>query len=133
MEHNTFRRSDKPYDIRERLLLFACAVVRTSKKLQGRDDGIASSLAVQLANAAVNAAANAEEADDASSRRDFLAKERIVLRELKEARLRLQVLRTSELLDQSGDPLIQEAVELVRIVATIIRNSERGSGPPSDT
>jgi four helix bundle protein len=75
-------------------------------------------------DAAVSAAANAEEADDGSSRRDFLAKERIALRELKEARLRLRVLRDADLMDASGDPLIQEATELVKIVATIIRNAQ---------
>jgi len=67
-----------------------------------------------------------------SSRRDFRAKERIVLRELKEARLRLRVLRSSELVDQSVDPLIKEVGKLVRIVATILKNSERGTDDPSD-
>ena len=132
MRHNSDHPDGKPYDIRERLFLFACDVVRTSQKLRTRQDEIASSLAIQLANAAVNAAANAEEADDGSSRRDFRAKERIVLRELKEARLRLRVLRNSELMDQSIDPLIKEVGELVRIVATILKNSERGMGPPSE-
>lgn len=132
MRHNSDHAAGKPYDIRERLFLFACDVVRTSQKLRTRQDEIASSLAIQLANAAVNAAANAEEADDGSSRRDFRAKERIVLRELKEARLRLRVLRNSELMDQSIDPLIKEVGELVRIVATILKNSERGVGPPSE-
>ena len=132
MKHKTDVPGDKPYNIRQRLFLFACDVVRTSQKLRTLHDEIATSLAVQLANAAVNAAANAEEADDGSSRRDFRAKERIVLRELKEARLRLRVLRSSELVDQSVDPLIKEVGELVRIVATILKNSERGTDDPSD-
>jgi four helix bundle protein len=37
---------------------------------------------LQLVAAAVSAAANAEEADDASSNKDFRAKERICLREI---------------------------------------------------
>jgi four helix bundle protein len=52
----------------------------------------------QLVAAAVSAASNLEESDDASSDKDFRAKERIVLRELKEAKLRLRVLLAVNLL-----------------------------------
>ena len=114
----------KPYNIRKRLFLFACDVVRVSQKVQ-RDRGTAAALSEQLATAAVSAAANAEEADDGSSRRDFVAKERIVLRELKETRLRLRVLRETGVVVESVDPLLAEADELVRIVSTIVRNAQR--------
>ncbi len=116
--------SEKPYDIRERLFLFACEVVRIAQKLHTRGR-IAGGLSVQLVDAAVSAAANAEEADDGSSDKDFRAKERICLREVKEARLRLRVLRETGFLDASHDALIQESRELVLIVATIIRNNAR--------
>lgn len=115
----------KPYDIRERLFLFACDVVRIAQKLHTRGP-IAGALSIQVVQAAVSAAANAEEADDGSSARDFRAKERICLRELKETRLRLRVLRASSFLQSTDDSVIQEAGELVRIVSTIIRNSEQG-------
>src|SRR6185503_6517342 len=90
----------KPYEIRERLFLFACDVVRVARKLQtgGR---VSSAVSEQLASAAVSAAANAEEADDGSSRRDFLAKEKIVLREVKESRVRLRVFRATDVLGPS--------------------------------
>jgi four helix bundle protein len=125
MEHAAAPQSPKPYGIRERLFLFACEVVRSAQNLQTRGP-IAGALSAQVVNAAVSAASNAEEADDGSSRRDFLAKERICLRELKETRLRLRVLREAGFLDASQDPLLQESAELVRIVATIIRKSEQG-------
>jgi four helix bundle protein len=127
MEHTNAPKPRKPYEIRERLFVFACDVVRMSQKLHTRNR-LAASLCVQLMDAAVSAAANAEEADDGSSRRDFLAKERITLRELKEARLRLRVLKGADMMDESGNALIQESDELVRIVATIIRNAQ----PPPD-
>jgi four helix bundle protein len=123
MKHTNNEKPRKPYEIRERLFVFACDVVRMSQKLHTRGR-IAGSLCIQLVDAAVSAAANAEEADDGSSRRDFLAKERITLREQKEARLRLRVLRATDLMDATGDPLVQESVELVKIVATIIRNAQ---------
>ena len=74
-------------------------------------------------NAAVNAASNLEEADDGSSRRDFRATDRIALREIKDTRLRLRILRATGYLTDRDDPLIQESLELVKIVATMIRNS----------
>jgi len=117
-------KSPKPYDIRERSMLFACDVVRIVQELQQRGR-IASELSIQLLNAAVNAAANLEEADDGSSPRDFRAKDRIALRELKESRLRLRILRLTGYLKPKDDLVIQESVELVNIVATIIRNSQR--------
>jgi four helix bundle protein len=118
--------SAKPYDIRERLFLFASDVTEVVQKVHTLNRTL-SELSAQLVKAAVSAAANAEEADDGSSRRDFLAKERICLRELKESRLRLRVLRRAKLLDARADTLIQESHELVCIVATIIRNADRNS------
>ena len=121
MSDNLKVRPRKPFDIRERLFLFACDVVDAAQKLHTRGP-IAGSLSIQLVSAAVSAAANAEEADDASSRKDFRAKERICLREIKEARLRLRVLRASGFLDASHDRLLDESNELRLIVSTIIRN-----------
>src|SRR5687768_4717576 len=115
----------KPYNIRERLFVFACDVVRAAQKLQTQGP-IAVALSVQLVNAAGSAAANAEEADDGSSSRDFIAKERICLRELKEARVRLRVLSNTGYLGASARSLIQENQELILIVAAIIRNAGRG-------
>jgi hypothetical protein len=48
----------------------------------------------------------------------------IALCELKEARMRMQMLRRCDLLSAVHDPMINESDELVRIVATVIRKSE---------
>ena len=47
----------------------------------------------------------------------------IALRELKEARLRMQMLRRCNLLTAEHDPVINETAELVKTVANIIHNS----------
>lgn len=124
MSDNEQRTKHKPFDIRERLFVFACDVIDVAQKLHTRGP-IAGSLSIQLVSAAVSAASNAEEADDGSSSKDFRAKERICLREIKEARLRLRVLRATGLLEPSEDHLLQESNELRLIVSTIIRNSQR--------
>jgi four helix bundle protein len=72
--------------------------------------------------AGTSAGANYEEANDGTGPRDALAKTLIVLRELKEVRWRLRVLRATGFLHPSHDSVIRESDELVRIVATIVRN-----------
>ena len=85
---------------------------------------IAAALSYQVLKSGTSAGANYEEADAGSSRRGTLAKRRIVLRELKETLFRLRVLRHTGCLLPEQDPVIQEALELTKIVAKVIRNSE---------
>jgi four helix bundle protein len=116
----------KPYDLRERLFEFACLIVRVVQFLHTRGP-IASALSYQWLRCGTSAGSNYEEADDGSNDRDVIAKQKITLRELKEARFRLRVLRRCQLLTEAQDPVIVETDELVRIVATVIRNAEQRS------
>jgi four helix bundle protein len=118
---------EKPYDLRERLFRYACLVVRMVQFLHTRGP-IARALSEQLLKSGTSAGANYEEADDGSSPSDKLAKTRIVLRELKESRFRLRVLRESGFLTAIHDPVIAETTELVKILATIVRNSKSDQG-----
>jgi len=43
---------------------------------------------------------------------------------LKEARIRMRMLRSTGLLAAEHDPVIDESDELIRILATVIRKSE---------
>ena len=92
MENSDWNVDKKPYDLRERLFLFACLIVRVVQFLHSRGP-IAVALSYQILKSGTSAGANYEEADDGSSDRDTLAKRKIVLRELKETRFRLRVLR----------------------------------------
>ena len=47
-----------------------------------------------------------------------------MLRELKESRFRLRVLRKTGILTAQQDPVIVESEELVKILATVIRKSD---------
>ena len=84
-------------------------------------------LSDQILKAGTSAAANYEESDDGTSSRDKAAKRRIALRELKEVRMRMRMLRRCDFLTAEHDPVIKESDELVRIVATVIRKAENGS------
>jgi four helix bundle protein len=119
--------SGKPYDIHERLLEFACEIVRAAQFLHTRGP-IGRALSYQLLSAGTSTGANAEEADGASSHDDFIAKTRIALKEAKETRFRLRVCRRAGLLDANFDSLVKESDELVRILGKIVHNALRNKG-----
>jgi four helix bundle protein len=116
--------SGKPYDLHERLLLFACDIVSAVQFLHKRG-AIARALSYQLLSAGTSVGSNYEESDGASSAADFIAKNRIALKEAKESRFRLRVCRQCQLLDASFDPLIRESDEVVRILGKIVHNAAR--------
>jgi|SRR5690242_14922994 len=122
MKQSDWSIREKPYDLRERLVNFAAICVRLVQYLHTKGP-IAAELSKQILTASNSAGANYEEADDGSSARDKLAKRRIALREIKETHFRLRVLRNSGLLSEEHDPVIQESLELKRILAKIVLNS----------
>jgi four helix bundle protein len=89
---------------------------------------VAIALSAQILKCGTSSGANYEEADDGSSDRDSLAKKKIALRETKESRFRLRLIRRAGFLKAEHDPVIHESDELVKILSTIIRNeSEDGA------
>jgi four helix bundle protein len=122
MNQHKLTTSGKPYDLHERLLVFACDIVACTQFLHRRGP-IARALSYQLIAAGTSVGSNYEEADGASSHDDFLAKCRIALKEAKEARFRLRVCRRCNLLDASYDPLVQESDELVRILGKLVHTA----------
>jgi len=123
MTHQDTTPSGKPYDLHDRLLLFACDVVRAVQFLHTRGP-VGRAISYQLLDAGTSVGANYEEADGASSVADFLAKTRIALKEAKETRFRLRVCRQADLLGASFDPLVRESDEVVRILAAIVRRRQ---------
>jgi hypothetical protein len=66
MDNNDWTIRQKPYDLRERLFLFACLIVRVVRFLHTRGS-IATALSYQILKSGTSAGANYEEADDGSS------------------------------------------------------------------
>ena len=128
---------DKPFDLKERFLLYGCLIVRVVQFLHTRGP-IPKALSYQILKSGTSAGANYEEADGGSSPKDKLAKRKIALGELMETRFRLRVLRKCQFLTAAQDPVLQETTELIRIVATMIRQGSPGtnnsdSGPTNRT
>jgi four helix bundle protein len=110
--------------LQARVFKFGCAVIACCP--QRIHDIARRELWRQLVKAATSVSANIEEADEASSEADFVAKMKIALREAKESRLLIRFLTECKLaeyrrLQRSED----EARQLAAIFATIIINVKR--------
>ena len=116
------------YDFRVRTFAFACQVVEFCKRLY-EQGGVARQMAPQLVNCATSVAAMLEEARGAESRRDFISKCSIGLKEVRESHVRLRVCHRTAL----GPPaqaavLVDESRQIASIIGAIVRNSRRNAG-----
>ena len=121
---------EKPYDIRERARLFADDVFAFCHRLRAKR-GDCRSMADQLADASGSVGANLAEAKYAQTKKDFIHKNSVALKEANESKYWLQRAWTAEkTLQKSAEPLIQEASELIKIVTSILvtarSNNDRG-------
>ena len=115
-------------DIQERTLDYGVRAVRLFQALRLETDDASRIVGRQFLRAATSVGANVAEAQSAESKRDFVHKLHI---SLKEARESLYWLR---LMDRSGlaDPdrlalLLGETDELIAILVTIIRSARRNA------
>jgi four helix bundle protein len=115
----------RTYDLEERLLEFATQIIRLINELPSSRAG--NHVAGQLLRASTSPLANHGEAQSAESRADFLHKLHVCLKELRETRRWLRLVRHVPLLDPplSVDPLLTEVDELIRIFAGSIRTARR--------
>src|SRR5437762_10961543 len=110
-----------PQPLGERTFLFACDIVRFCRRLS-TEPGVVRQIAWQLADAGTSVAANYEEAKGSYSRREFAAKNCIVLKEARESRLWLRIILSCGLASiPETQPLYNEANELVGIFTTGVR------------
>jgi four helix bundle protein len=114
-------------DIAERLIGFAVQVIKVVDSLPDTPTG--KHLANQLLRSATSPGANYEEARGAESKRDFLHKLGISLKELQESRYWLKVILQSGLTTKVPiERVVQEAEELVRIIGTSQRTARTNCG-----
>jgi four helix bundle protein len=118
----------KPDELSERLLNLAVRIGKVVDALP--DSRLGKHIAGQLVRSGTAPAPNYEEACAAESRRDFIHKVRISLKELRETRCWIKLIMRSELLPEARmSELASEADELCRILGqslvTARKNEER--------
>jgi four helix bundle protein len=101
--------------LERRLVEFSVAIIKLSSRLRGTQ--VALDLAGQITRSATSAALNYGEAQGAESRRDFVHKVGIVLKELRETYINLQILSGSGFVprDCNIHPLLDENNQLISI------------------
>jgi four helix bundle protein len=106
-------------NLTERLLDFAAEIIKLLNILP--KTSVCKYISVQLMRSGTSPGANYEEACGAESRADFIHKMGIVLKELKESRFWLRLIKRTKLIrDQRIDSFIQECQELCAITAKSI-------------
>ena len=116
--------SKKPYDLRERAFLYACEIVAFTRRVAERDH-VLRHLAWQLVDAGGSVGANLEEGVGGRTKRDFIAKHFIALKESREARFWLRLIAACEpRFKSSALPLIQESNELIAILTASVKTAQ---------
>jgi four helix bundle protein len=120
--------AERAYDLEDRLVALVGVTCRIVTELP--PDRVAGHIAGQLTRCSTSPAANYAEARGAESRRDFVHKMKVCLKELRETMVWLKLLRTLEI---RGPAAVEEAIaetdELIAIfvtgIATARRNTKR--------
>jgi four helix bundle protein len=117
----------REYNLEERLVDIAVAVIRLVDSLPNTK--AANHLGGQLLRSGTSPALNYGEAQSSESRKDFVHKFKIILKELRESLVCLKILRKSNLFDASEtlDRLSRECNELVSIFVKSIETAEKNN------
>ena len=120
-------RTQRKYDLQDRLLNFAVEVIELTQILP--NTRAANHIAGQLLRSGTSPYGNHGELESAESRKDFIHKLRICLKELRETRRWLRLLgRLKKIKAPATLPeCLNEAEELIRIFVASIRTSERNN------
>jgi four helix bundle protein len=112
-------------DIRNRAFEFACQIVSYCDDLM-KLGGVGRILAPQMLRCGTSIGANLEEARGGESRRDFISKCSIALKEARESLFRLRVADRCQLgSNGKAAALAKEADEIAAIIGAIVRNARR--------
>lgn len=118
----------RSYDLEGRLVSLAAVVCRVAASV--RSDWLGSHVAGQLIRCGTSPAANYAEARSAESKRDFVHKMKVCLKELRETMVWLKLLRELGIRTAAGvDDAIQESDELIAIFVASIATAQGKKKP----
>ena len=114
----------KKFDLEDRFIDFA---IRISNVVDEIDDSkLGTNIAGQLIRSASSPALNYGEAQSAESRKDFVHKMKIILKELKESRICLKIIERKPLITNTKKlvPIMKETEELIAIIYKSIETAK---------
>lgn len=112
-------------DLEERLIDFAVLIIEISKLLP--NTRIGNHLAGQLVRSGTSPALNYGEAQSAESRKDFIQKIKVVLKELRETLICLKIILRAKLIksDEIIETGINESNELISIFVKSVETAQK--------
>ena len=117
-------KNSQSFDLEDRLVEFAARCIKVSDALPSTKAG--QHLAGQLCRSGSSPALNYGEAQGAESRKDFVHKMSISLKELRESLICLKIIIKAELVEPGKlQPLAEEADELISIFVTSIKTAKK--------
>ncbi|MFN8350821.1 MAG: four helix bundle protein [Flavobacteriales bacterium] len=122
--------NERVFDLQERLEDFAVMIIRTTDTLPGTPAGRL--LADQLLRSGTSPALHYGEAQGAESKRDFIHKMKVALKELREAQAAIRIIQKAGLGPDAptNARVLKECSELVAIFQTSVNTAERNQGRP---
>ncbi|WP_248602799.1 MULTISPECIES: four helix bundle protein [Algoriphagus] len=118
---------ERKYDLEERLINFAASIIAFTDSMVNSKAG--NHLANQLLRSGTSPALNYGEAQSGESRKDFIHKLKIVLKELRETRVAIKIIDKSILHLDKGEiiKLLNECNQLISIFVKSIETAERNN------
>jgi len=118
-------KSEKKFDLEERLINFSVRIINLVEALPNTRAG--NHIAGQLVRSGTAPAPNYGEAQSAESRKDFIHKIKISLKELRETKIWLKIIEHKKFA-RNLKALIGECDELISIFVTSVRTAEKNKG-----
>jgi len=123
---NAQRKTNPRFNLEDRLLEFSARIIRLVDALP--NTRAANHLAGQILRSGTSPYGNHGEVEAAESRKDFVHKLKVCLKELKETRRWLRLVKQSKMLPEKNMVLIlAESEELIRIFFARVRTAEKNS------
>lgn len=115
-----------PREIGERTLDYGVRAVRLFRVLQATPDRAGWIVGRQFLRAATSVGANVAEAQSGESRKDFVHKLHVALKEARESLYWLRLMERAQMLsDHRLSPLLGETDEIIAVLVAIIRSARR--------
>ncbi|TVR16487.1 MAG: four helix bundle protein [Balneolaceae bacterium] len=120
---------ERVYDLEERLIQFGVSIIELAEAMNKRRYA-AIHLSKQLIRSGTSPGIHYGEAQAAESRKDFVHKMKVILKELRESRGNLIMSQRASLItsDRTTDSVIDECNQLIAIFTKSIQTAEKGKG-----
>jgi four helix bundle protein len=124
--------ADKKFDLEDRLIEFAVLVIKIAENLKNSRAG--NHISGQLVRSGTSPALNYGEAQSAESLSDFIHKFKILLKELRETRVALKIVKRVPLIDdiEAVDKALTECNELISIFVKSIDTAKKNAKKSKD-